>query len=257
LIDSTGAEKATLANPVRTDPVGTTTQPVSCVSGCIGGGGANAAASATGSAVPAAADYSGVNIGGNLVGQTGRSVGTARAADVALNDSSGNQIGLAAAPLRIDPVGTTTQPVSAASLPLPANAAQETGGNLATLAGAITAGVMSVKQTGPVPGVTTAQTGAAASSLVAKASAGSVVSISGSAVSGSFIMIFNATSAPADGAVTPLKCWGPMAAAGPFAFGWGPGPVLTMSTGITVVSSSTGCFTKTATNAAFIAVEYQ
>jgi hypothetical protein len=109
----------------------------------------------------------------------------------------------------------------------------------------------------PLAGVTQAQTGAAASSLVVKASAGSLVSISGSAVTGSYIMIFNATSAPADGAVTPVKCWGPMAAAGPFSFGWGPGPVLTMATGITVVSSSTGCFTKTATNANFISAEYQ
>lgn len=33
-----------------------------------------------------------------------------------------------------------TQPVSAASLPLPANASQETGGNLATLAGAVVSG---------------------------------------------------------------------------------------------------------------------
>jgi hypothetical protein len=33
-----------------------------------------------------------------------------------------------------------TQPVSAASLPLPANAARETGGNLASLAGAVSAG---------------------------------------------------------------------------------------------------------------------
>lgn len=109
----------------------------------------------------------------------------------------------------------------------------------------------------PITGVSQAQYSAAASSIVAKASAGSVVSISGSAANGSYIMLFNATSAPADGAVTPVKCWGPMAAAGPFSFGWGPGPVLTMATGITVVSSSTGCFTKTATNAPFISVEYQ
>lgn len=109
----------------------------------------------------------------------------------------------------------------------------------------------------PLAGVSQAQTGAAASNLVIKASAGSLISLSGSAVSGSFIMLFNATSAPADGAVTPVKCWGPMAAAGPFVFAWGPGPVLTMSTGITVVSSSTGCFTKTATNAAFLAGEFQ
>lgn len=109
----------------------------------------------------------------------------------------------------------------------------------------------------PLVGVSQAQTSSADSSLVAKSSAGSVVSISGSAVSGSYIMLFDATSAPEDGSVTPVKCWGPMAADGPFSFGWGPGPVLTMSTGITVVSSSTGCFTKTATNANFIAVEYQ
>lgn len=47
-----------------------------------------------------------------------------------------------------------TQPVSAASLPLPAGAAQETGGNLATLAGAITASVVQAN-TKQVNGVTT------------------------------------------------------------------------------------------------------
>ena len=71
LMDSTGTEKATSGNPVRIDPVGTTTQPVTCVSGCIGGGGANAAASATATAVPTAADYQGLNIGSNLQGWTG------------------------------------------------------------------------------------------------------------------------------------------------------------------------------------------
>jgi hypothetical protein len=111
--------------------------------------------------------------------------------------------------------------------------------------------------TAPATGVTQAKTAAAASSLVAKGSAGSVVSISGSAIAGSYIMLFNATAAPSNGAVTPDKCWGPMAAAGPFNFSWGIGPVFTASTGITVVSSSTGCFTQTLTNASFIAVEYQ
>jgi hypothetical protein len=41
--------------------------------------------------------------------------------------------------VKVDPSGVTS-PVSAASLPLPANAAQETGGNLATLAGTVSAG---------------------------------------------------------------------------------------------------------------------
>jgi hypothetical protein len=52
----------------------------------------NAAAGATGGAVPASADYTGVNIGGNLTGATGFSVGTARAVATAIIDGSGNQI---------------------------------------------------------------------------------------------------------------------------------------------------------------------
>jgi hypothetical protein len=128
---------------------------------------------------------------------------------------------------------------------------------LSAVQGAIPAGTAVIGTLAPLDGVSVATTGAAAGSLVAKSSAGSVVSISGSAANASYIMLFNATSAPADGAVTPLKCWGPMSAAGPFALSWGIGPVLTMSTGITVVSSSTGCFTKTVTNAAFLSVEYK
>jgi hypothetical protein len=43
-----------------------------------------------------------------------------------LRDNSGNEIGVAGNPLRIDPTGTTTQPVSATSWPLPTGAATET-----------------------------------------------------------------------------------------------------------------------------------
>lgn len=55
----------------------------------------------------------------------------------------------AANALKVDG-SAVTQPVSAASLPLPANAAQETGGNLATLAGGVTASVYqaNIKQIG-------------------------------------------------------------------------------------------------------------
>ena len=58
--------------------------------------------------------------GSNLIGQVEVSDGT-------------NIIGTSAHPIRIDPTGTTVQPISATSLPLPANAAQETGGNLAAI----------------------------------------------------------------------------------------------------------------------------
>lgn len=58
--------------------------------GTITGG--NAAASPTGSAVPADADYLGVNIGGTLTGVTGLSVGSAKAPTIAIVDGSGNQV---------------------------------------------------------------------------------------------------------------------------------------------------------------------
>ena len=83
-----------------------------------------------------------------------------------LRNASGAEIGVAAVPLQVSLANTaanstavkvdgsavtqpvsgtfwqTTQPVSAVSLPLPSNAAIETGGNLATLAGAVTASVV-------------------------------------------------------------------------------------------------------------------
>jgi hypothetical protein len=45
--------------------------------------------------------------------------------DVTLRKSDGTEVGTGTDPLRVDPTGTTTQPVSASSLPLPAGAATE------------------------------------------------------------------------------------------------------------------------------------
>jgi hypothetical protein len=60
-----------------------------------------------------------------------------------------------------------------------------------------------------------------------------------------FLLIFNATSAPADGAVTPLACV-PLPASGNASINNKPGPYQVYSTGITaVVSSASTCFTKT------------
>lgn len=50
-----------------------------------------------------------------------------------LKDGSGNQTGIVSNPLRVDPTGTTAQPITVTSLPLPNNAAQETGGHLSSL----------------------------------------------------------------------------------------------------------------------------
>lgn len=60
--------------------------------GGSGGGGSNAAASATGSAVPASAGYTGINVSGTLRGWTGLSLGSHYTATVAIVDGSGNQV---------------------------------------------------------------------------------------------------------------------------------------------------------------------
>lgn len=52
---------------------------------------------------------------------------------VTLRNVSGTELATSTNPLRIDPTGSTTQPVSAAALPLPTNASQETGGHLAQI----------------------------------------------------------------------------------------------------------------------------
>ena len=99
-------------------------------SGTISG---NAAAGPTGSLVPASADYIGFNVGGNLVGvsagnplpitgsisASNPSVGPtgspvpADATAIGVQDGSGNlQIASSANPVRIDPTGTTIQPVN-------------------------------------------------------------------------------------------------------------------------------------------------
>ena len=57
-----------------------------------------------------------------------------RAAHANIRNNSGTELATLSNPVRIDPTGTTTQPVSAASLPLPTGAAKEAGGNLATVA---------------------------------------------------------------------------------------------------------------------------
>lgn len=100
-----------------------------------------------------------------------------------------------------------------------------------------------------------AATGALASSKVLKASSGNLYSFDVSADStlsaaAWYIFVFDATSAPADGAVTPAKCYAvpsgttnvSAAFPNPAAFG----------TGIVISVSTTGCFTKTASAHAFI-----
>ena len=73
--------------------------------------------------------------------------------------------------------------------------------------------------------------------------------------SAGFFMVFDATSAPGDGAVAPAYCWSTPATttlAGPWPF-----PAV-FSTGITVVfSTGADCYNKTASATAFISGQVQ
>jgi hypothetical protein len=93
-------------------------------------------------------------------------------------------------------------------------------------------------------GLTPVVSAASESSHVFKASAGNLYAyqVTTGAVAG-FIMIFNATSAPADGAVAPVKC---VTVAANSTVGVSMSPPEAFATGITAVFSTTGCFVKTA-----------
>lgn len=72
----------------------------------------------------------------------------------------------------------------------------------------------------------------------------SVYAINSSATSG-YLLVFNATSAPSDGAVTPLDC-APIGPNSYVSINYAPGPGNFYSTGIVaVLSSGADCFTKT------------
>lgn len=102
--------------------------------------------------------------------------------------------------------------------------------------------------------ITPVVTAAVAGSVVGKASAGNLYGVNvTSGASAGFVMVFNATSAPADGAVTPVKCL-PVAANSGFEWNFRDMPVA-LSTGVTVVFSTTGCFLKTISATAFISVD--
>lgn len=102
--------------------------------------------------------------------------------------------------------------------------------------------------------VLSAQTPTAAGSLVVKASAGNLygfeVCTGGSA---GYLMVFDATAVPADGTVTPKLVY---AVAANTSFARQVTYPFRCSTGITLVFSTTGPFTKTISATAFLAGHY-
>lgn len=101
----------TSTHPVRTDPTGTTTQPVSAASLPLPTGAAVSASQCGGANSTAPCEVSATTAVNSVTNPIFDK----------LTDGT-NPLGTASNPMRTDPTGTTTQPVSAASLPLPSGA---------------------------------------------------------------------------------------------------------------------------------------
>ena len=93
-----------------------------------------------------------------------------------------------------------------------------------------------------VAAITTVQSSSALASSQLVATNKTLVGTAITTTAAGYLMIFNATSAPADGAVTPVFCFYTSGAPGSVSYALNT----YFSTGITLVYSSTGCFTKTA-----------
>ena len=126
-------------------------------------------------------------------------------------------------------------------------------------------GCVPVSLTNPLPVTPTPSAGggltpapaapALATSQVIKSGAGNLYSFEVSAdstLSGAawWILIFDATSDPGNGAVTPRKCYGQVAGATSAAYAWTT--PIAFTAGIVIVASTTGCYTETQSVHAFI-----
>lgn len=99
-----------------------------------------------------------------------------------------------------------------------------------------------------------AQTAVAAGYLIAKASAGNLYGYEVVAgASAGYLMLFDSTTVPADGTVTPKKVH---AIAANASLSRSLNPPIRFSTGIVAVFSTTGPFTKTISATAFLGVDY-
>jgi len=76
-----------------------------------------------------------------------------------------------------------------------------------------------------------------------------------SGASAGYVMVFDATTVPADGTVAPARCV-PLAANTGIELNWRASPIRFVN-GVVVVFSTTGCFTKTISATAFIAADYR
>jgi hypothetical protein len=124
----------------------------------------------------------------------------------------------------------------------------------------ITAALMLWSATAHAQAVIPSSTPALASSQIVKASGGVLYGFdvaADSTLSGAawWIMVFNSATVPADGPVTPAKCYAqaPMVTGLTTTFKM----PISLIDGIVIATSTTGCFTKTASPHAFISGDAQ
>lgn len=146
-------------------------------------------------------------------------------------------------------------PTSPSTSDQPVSIDQTTPGTtngVVTNSGSVTAATITPSAT---IGVSTQScTVACASTIVSGAH--SVYGISGSATVTGTILVYDATSCPANGTVTPKKAFAYTVANAPIGISWGNLPMVD-ATGIAVCFSSTGPFTATASTTAFLSVDYK
>ncbi len=149
--------------------------------------------------------------------------------------------------------GTTTD--SPAALPTSTTAATQIAllktlnntANSSIPAGTNSIGFVNPPSSSSAIGIAPIVSASGESSHVLKASAGNAYAIYATNLTGTagFLLVLNSTTAPGDGAVTPLAC-APLSPNGIASLNYAPGPPGVFSTGITaVVTSATTCFTKT------------
>lgn len=106
-------------------------------------------------------------------------------------------------------------------------------------------------------GISTVSSTAIEASHIFKASAGNLYGMCITAgASAGFLMIFDAVTAPADGAVTPKDLM-QVAANGTACISFGAGPPSSYATGITAVLSTTGPLTKTASATGYFQARFK
>jgi hypothetical protein len=109
------------ANMVNLTADGSGNLDINCAVGCVGGTSSNASSGVTTSSTNGASVAWLYMFNGTTWDQAQDDA--SKNLKINLRSSAGTELATSGAPLRTDPTGTTTQPVSAASLPLPAGAA--------------------------------------------------------------------------------------------------------------------------------------